>query len=211
MYHTVEARIREALGTFLAQRGFADVNISTERPPDLAMGEVATPVAFELAKRLRRAPRQIAKEIADGLGAIPGVDRIETAGAGYVNFFFERPAFFSGTVRGARQAPARALPDAPKAVVEHTNINPNKAAHIGHLRNAALGDTFVRLLRRAGRRVEVQNYIDNTGVQVADVVVGFQHIERKSTDGRALAGSRSAIRLPVLGFVRAGDAILRRG
>jgi arginyl-tRNA synthetase len=67
-----------------------------------------------------------------------------------------------------------------KIIVEHTNINPNKAAHIGHLRNAILGDTFVRMLRHRGRRVEVQNYIDNTGVQVADVVVGFQHLEKKN-------------------------------
>ena len=60
--------------------------------------------------------------------------------------------------------------------MEHTNINPNKAAHIGHLRNAVLGDTLVRCLRRLGRRVEVQNYVDDTGVQVADVVVGFLYL-----------------------------------
>ena len=83
---------------------------------------------------------------------------------------------------------AGAAPDAPKCIVEHTNINPNKAAHIGHLRNAVLGDTFVRLLRRAGQRVEMQNYIDNTGVQVADVVIGFLHIAKKTcTEVRALA------------------------
>src|SRR3972149_1827406 len=144
------------------------------------MGEAATPVAFELAKRLRRAPRQIAQEIATELAAIPGVTRVETAGAGYVNFFLDRAAYFAAAVTGAARKPLAAPADAPKCIVEHTNINPNKAAHIGHLRNAALGDTFVRLLRRAGRRVEVQNYIDNTGVQVADVVVGFQHIEKKS-------------------------------
>src|SRR5207245_7073866 len=86
------------------------------------------------------------------------------------------------------KGPAEAPADAPKNIVEHTNINPNKAAHIGHLRNAALGDTFVRLRRHAGRRVEVQNYIDNTGVQVADVVLGFLHLEKKSVaEVRALA------------------------
>ena len=165
----------------------------TQRPPNVAMGEVATPIAFELAKRLRRAPRQIAQEIAAELAAIPGVARAELAGAGYVNFFFDRAAFFAAAFAEARtRVPARAQPAAsePKCVVEHTNINPNKAAHIGHLRNAALGDTFVRLLRRAGRRVEVQNYIDNTGVQVADVVVGFAHLEKKSADEvRALAAA----------------------
>jgi len=91
-------------------------------------------------------------------------------------------------VAGAAATPPVARPDAAKYIVEHTNINPNKAAHIGHLRNAALGDTLVRLLRRAGRRVEVQNYIDNTGVQVADVVIGFIHIAKKSPEEvRALA------------------------
>ncbi len=73
------------------------------------------------------------------------------------------------------------------SLVEHTRINPNKAAHIGHLRNAILGDTFVRLLRAAGQKVDVQNYIDNTGVQVADVVVGFLHLEgRIAAEVRAL-------------------------
>jgi len=196
VYHIVEGCIREALAECLRRRGITDVTAAVQRPPDIAMGEAATPVAFELAKRLRRAPRQIAQEIAQEMmqAAIPGVERVATAGAGYVNFFFDRGAFFAAAMEGTGAARADATvaeaggtaqtvaSDAPKAVVEHTNINPNKAAHIGHLRNAALGDTFVRLLRRAGRRVEVQNYIDNTGVQVADVVAGFQHIEKKSVE-----------------------------
>jgi arginyl-tRNA synthetase len=180
VYHIAEARVREALNAFLARRGVTGVVLAIERPPSLSMGELATPVAFELAKRLRRAPRQIAQEIAAELSGIPGVARVEIAGAGYVNFFLDRASYFADAVTGAAAKPQPAPADAPKCIVEHTNINPNKAAHIGHLRNAALGDTFVRLLRRSGRRVEVQNYIDNTGVQVADVVVGFQHIEKKS-------------------------------
>jgi arginyl-tRNA synthetase len=194
VYHIVEGRIRAALGEFLSRRGIQDVPVVTQRSPNVAMGEVATPIAFELAKRLRRAPRQIAQEIAAEIAAIPGVARVDLAGAGYVNFFFDRAAFFEAAYSdvakagaGARVEPAAAE---PKCVVEHTNINPNKAAHIGHLRNAALGDTFVRLLRRAGRRVEVQNYIDNTGVQVADVVVAFMYLERKSAEEvRALAAA----------------------
>ena len=190
MYHIVEAQIRQALNAFLERRGVEGVTIATQRPPNVTLGEVATPVAFELAKRLRRAPKQIAQEIATELAGIPGVARIEIAGAGYVNFFLDRPAFFRAAMAGASQSPAAVAPDSPKSIVEHTNINPNKAAHIGHLRNAVLGDTLVRLLRRAGRRVEVQNYIDNTGVQVADVVVGFQHLEKKSlVEIRALAAA----------------------
>jgi len=191
VYHIVEARIRAALREFLNQRGIHDVPVVTQRPPSVAMGEVATPIAFELAKRLRRAPRQIAQEIASELAAIPGVSRTELAGGGYVNFYFDRAGFFAAAFAEAAHPGSReASASEPKCVVEHTNINPNKAAHIGHLRNAALGDTFVRLLRRAGRRVEVQNYIDNTGVQVADVVVGFAHMEQKSANEvRALAGA----------------------
>ena len=191
MYHIVEARLRAALREFLNQRGIHDVPVVTQRPPNVEMGEVATPIAFELAKRLRRAPRQIAQEIASELAAIPGVARTELAGGGYVNFYFDRAGFFAAAFAEAAHPASREVSASePKCVVEHTNINPNKAAHIGHLRNAALGDTFVRLLRRAGRRVEVQNYIDNTGVQVADVVVGFAHMEQKSANEvRALAAA----------------------
>ena len=188
MVHVLEARIRAALAAHIRQHYNLEVNVVTERPPRIEMGEIATPVCFDLAKRLRRAPRQIAQEIAAHLAPIEGVERVEVAGAGYVNLYFSRAAFLSATVAVAETEPACAPANAPKCIVEHTNINPNKAAHIGHLRNAVLGDTFVRVLRRAGRRVEVQNYIDNTGVQVADVVIGFMHIAKKSPDEvRALA------------------------
>ena len=188
MYHVHEARIRAALTTYIRQHFSLDVTVVTERPPRIEMGELATPVCFELAKRLRRAPRQIAQEIAAQLPPVEGVERVEVAGAGYVNLFFARATFLADAIADSESAPAEAGLDAPKCIVEHTNINPNKAAHIGHLRNATLGDTLVRVLRRAGRRVEVQNYIDNTGVQVADVVIAFIHIAKKSPDEvRALA------------------------
>ena len=180
MYHTLEARFRAALAAHIKRRYDADVRIVTERPPKIEMGELATPVCFELAKRLKRAPRQIAQEIAAELKPIEGIERFEVAGGGYLNAFFSRAPFFTSLLASAGREATASAADAPKVIVEHTNINPNKAAHIGHLRNAALGDTFVRLLRHAGQRVEVQNYIDNTGVQVADVVVGFQHLEKKS-------------------------------
>jgi arginyl-tRNA synthetase len=151
-----------------------------ERPPQVKLGDLATPLPFELARRLRRSPRQIAAELAAALPKVEGVERAEVAGGGYVNFVLDRGWMFQKTVADSRTPAPEPPADAPKIIVEHTNINPNKAAHIGHLRNAVLGDTFVRLLRFTGQRVEVQNYIDNTGVQVADVVVGFQHLERKS-------------------------------
>jgi len=176
----MEERIRTAISAHIAAKYQVEAAVGLSRPPKLAMGEMATPVCFELAKRLKRAPRQIAQEIAAEIGAIEGVARVEVAGGGYLNVYLDRGAFFLSVVREAGREAEAAAPDAPKVIVEHTNINPNKAAHIGHLRNAALGDTFVRLLRYSGRQVEVQNYIDNTGVQVADVVVGFEHLEKKT-------------------------------
>jgi arginyl-tRNA synthetase len=159
--------------------------IPVEAAPRRALGDLAVPLAFELARRLRKAPRVIAQEIVAALGTVEGFSRIEAAPNGYVNFFLDRPAFAMAWLRSRG---ASAEPQGGKAIVEHTAINPNKAAHIGHLRNAALGDAFGRLLRFLGREVEIQNYIDDTGVQVADVAVGFRELEHKSLeDVRAIA------------------------
>ncbi len=190
MYKTVEDRIRKALRHHIHERYKTDVPVVTERPPKLSMGEVASPVCFELAKRLKKPPRALAQEIANSLKPIPGVARVEVAGGGYLNAFLDRAAFFRAACEESGREAVAPSADAPKVMVEHTSVNPNKAAHIGHLRNAVLGDTFCRLLRHAGRRVEVQNYIDNTGVQVADVVLGFVHLEPKSLEQvRALAAA----------------------
>jgi arginyl-tRNA synthetase len=157
-------------------------------PPTRELGDLGTPVAFELARRVRRAPKAIAQEIAGAFGAVDGVARVAASPNGYLNFFLERPSFLLQRLTGAVEGPSQR--GAGKAIVEHTAINPNKAAHIGHLRNAALGDTLVRALRFRGIPVEVQNYIDDTGVQVADVVVGVRALENKTLDDiRATADS----------------------
>jgi arginyl-tRNA synthetase len=188
VYKAVEMRFREALSAHIKGAYGVDVPVGSERPPKTALGDLASPVSFELAKRLKKAPRAIAQELAANFVAPEGIARLEVAGGGYLNAFFDRGAFFLGALAESGREAIAAGPETPKTMVEHTSINPNKAAHIGHLRNAVLGDTFVRVLRHAGRRVEVQNYIDNTGVQVADVVLGFVHIEKKSLDEvRALA------------------------
>lgn len=174
----LEAEIARALGRYLTEKYALTVPVVTEQPKEAAFGELALPVAFALARQLRKPPKAIAEELASGLRGLAGVAAVEVAGAGYLNVRFDRGAYADGLLRGA---PATARGADGKVIVEHTNINPNKAAHIGHLRNAVLGDTFVRMLRGAGREVEVQNYIDNTGVQVADVVVGFHYLEKKST------------------------------
>src|SRR6266478_3221095 len=162
-------RLRESLAAHIKEKYGVEISVALEKPPKLEMGEAASPVCFELAKRLKRAPRQIAQEIATSLPAIPGVARLEVAGAGYLNVFLDRGAFWERLFDSKRAAGQAHDAAAEKVIVEHTSINPNKAAHIGHLRNAVLGDTIGRILRNAGERVQVQNYIDNTGVQVADV------------------------------------------
>jgi len=178
LYRHLERRLVEHLREFLRRAyGLEIANMVVEQPPKIEFGEYALPIAFELARKLRKAPRKIAEEIVGGAGAIPGFEKFEVAGGGYINVRLNRAEL--ATALAADQSPSADVPPG-KVLVEHSSINPNKAAHIGHLRNAILGDTFVRLLRFAGREVDVQNYIDNTGVQVADVVVGFLHIEKKS-------------------------------
>jgi arginyl-tRNA synthetase len=178
VYLNLTKRFRDALGAHIREKYSLDIAIVTERPPKIEMGEAASPVSFELAKRLKRAPRQIAQEIATSLAPIEGIAKVEVAGAGYLNAYFERATFL---LEVQREAGTTAVPDhAGKVIVEHTSINPNKAAHIGHVRNAVLGDTIARVLRHTGAAVQVQNYIDNTGVQVADVVIGFVHMEKKN-------------------------------
>ncbi len=171
MKKRLEAHLRDVLK---ARFDLEVEAIPVEIPPDLQFGELATPIAFELARKLRKAPKMIAQEIVAVLGGLEGFAGFEVAGAGYINARLDRSAAVRTIASGEGQAAASGL----HSLVEHTSINPNKAAHIGHLRNAILGDTFVRLLRASGQKVDVQNYIDNTGVQVADVVVGFLHVEK---------------------------------
>jgi arginyl-tRNA synthetase len=177
--------LRAALAAHILEKYGVEIFVALERPPKIEMGEAASPVAFELAKRLKRAPRQIAQEIAIALRKIDGIARIEVAGAGYLNAYFDRSAFWNrlseSLFRADLSAQNSASPaNSDKIIIEHTSINPNKAAHIGHVRNSVLGDTMARTLRHSGHNVQVQNYIDNTGVQVADVVIGFLHMEKRT-------------------------------
>jgi arginyl-tRNA synthetase len=186
MYLEQQKKLAKHMRTFLREKYNVDLaNIVIDQPPNVEMGEFALPLSFELAKRLRKAPRKIAEEIVAELPLPDGFEKLEIAGAGYINARLKRDvaarALATGEIIGAPgHAGEGAANVSGKILVEHTSINPNKAAHIGHLRNAILGDTFVRLLRAAGHTVDIQNYIDNTGVQVADVVVGFTHLENKS-------------------------------
>ena len=195
LQQSLRERVRRAAA---GQFGVELEQVPSEVPPRTELGDLAFPVAFELAKRIKQAtgekrnPRAIAEELKQVLEADEAVERVEVAGAGYLNLFYDRARLLaelpSSTTEATPAADASGVQ--PKRMVEHTSVNPNKAAHIGHLRNSVLGDTFVRILHANGERVEVHNYIDNTGVQVADVVVGFVHLEGMSlADVRALDAS----------------------
>ena len=184
----IQKILRETVKTAaLSQLGVELEQIVVETPPKTELGDLAFPIGFELAKQIKQTtgekknPRELAEQLKSALESNEFVSKVEVAGAGYLNVFFDRAAFL------IQNASAEPLPQlsgsksntSPKVCVEHTSVNPNKAAHIGHVRNSVLGDTFQRILKATGKRVEVQNYIDNTGVQVADVVVGFMFLENK--------------------------------
>jgi arginyl-tRNA synthetase len=181
VHDALRARLAAVLGTQYGIALDALPPVAIDYAPTRALGDLALPVAFELARRLRKAPRAIAQELAAALPPVAGIARIEAAGNGYLNCFLDRRAFLTARLSPAT-TPRLDREDSGKTIVEHTAINPNKAAHIGHLRNAALGDTLVRVLRFRDVPVEVQNYIDDTGVQVADVVVGLTELEHKTID-----------------------------
>ena len=179
MFHRIEKDIFARVAAFLEGHYNASVPTVLEEPRQSSFGELSITAPFHLARQLKRAPASIAREIVADIGVLDGVSALEVAGNGYINVRLDRGAYGYAVLHAADQA---AEPVPGKIIVEHTNINPNKAAHIGHLRNAVLGDTFVRMLRSGGRTVEVQNYIDNTGVQVADVVAGFHFLRKMSYD-----------------------------
>ena len=178
MYRDLERRLAQRVLECLQKRhpGVALPSVVIEQPPKVELGDFAIPM-FPFAKALRSAALKIAEAIRAEIGPIEGIADMQVAPPGYLNIGIDR-SWMAAALAADRKPPADRPPG--KILVEHSSINPNKAAHIGHLRNAILGDTFVRLLRHAGREVDVQNYIDNTGVQVADVVVGFTHLEKKS-------------------------------
>lgn len=145
--------------------------------PQQKLGDLALNLPFQLARKIGRNPRELALEVIPHLSSLEGVEKIEAAGPGYINLFLDRKKFFSRRLRSTEKTALS--PEEEKIIIEHTNINPNKAAHIGHLRNACLGDTLARCLKYKGEKVEIQNYVDDTGVQVADVVFGFTELEKK--------------------------------
>ena len=206
MLERVRNELAAAIAASLTEMGAGSPQVTLDVPPRTDLGDLAWAGALPLARVLRRPPRAIAEEVARridvSLRALPNGHPLAllepgcaVEGPGFLNFRLRRGRALAALLEPGAGAAGKAVasPPASKVIVEHTNINPNKAAHIGHLRNAVLGDTLVRCLRFLGRGVEVQNYVDDTGVQVADVVVGLLHLPEDDAGGGRLpdlAGGR---------------------
>ena len=185
----LQADFGRALAQAAAELGVTDSLDPVVEPSAVPeAGDYSSALAFRLAGVLRRSPRAIAAEIAAMMAErpLPHGGEITVSGAGYINLRIDFAALTPSVIRTALEWGDVVSPDpgaGPKIVVEHTATNPNKAAHVGHLRNACIGDTVARLLRARGNRVEVQNYIDDTGAQVADVLVGIRNLGLSPRDG----------------------------
>ena len=176
-YEAFLSGVRRALAEALSQLGQDEV-ILLETPPNPKMGDIASAVSFALAKRMRRNPAEVAKQILAHISVSPEsmIDHVESSGA-YLNFFMKTQRVAQATIdemtsKGSSYGSVN-VGNGERVLVEHTNVNPNKAIHIGHARNACLGDSLARLLKFAGYDVQVANYVDDTGTQVADVILGF--------------------------------------
>ncbi|MEM3555202.1 MAG: arginine--tRNA ligase [Candidatus Micrarchaeia archaeon] len=158
-----------------------EIERSLEYPKE-QFGDLASAVCFELAKREKKAPRAIAEKIKDSIRKSELVERVEVAGAGYLNFYFNYEKFAKLTVEAVEKNKKYGEVDfgkGRKALVEFPSVNPNKPWHIGHLRNALLGDSVARILEFAGYKVERENYIDDLGLQVAQSVWGYMKLNNK--------------------------------
>jgi arginyl-tRNA synthetase len=173
----LKEKIRQKLGD---KYPIDESKLELTATPHAKMGDMALPFALQLAKEMKRQPRELATEIVALLHGLPGVDKIEVAGPGFINLFLSRQDFFLSQITDLEKPTFQ--PEEKKIIIEHTNINPNKAAHVGHLRNAVLGDTLGRCLKYKGEDVEIQNYIDDTGIQVVDVTFGFMDMEKMTLE-----------------------------
>ncbi len=143
-------------------------NINLQVPQDRNFGDISTTIPFVLASKLKTKPYEISKIIVKEFENDRRFSVIRIANGGYINFYFDKEFLISHFSK-----PKEVKKLNKKVIIEHTSINPNKSAHIGHLRNSCIGDTLFGIARESGFDVEVHNYIDDTGIQVADVVWGL--------------------------------------
>ncbi len=179
-FFTFAEQVREGILQWLETHNIAVDEIHLEEPPRERFGDLSTPLAFALTDTLGRSPLDVAKEVARAVRPGGLVAKVGYAEPGYVNFWADPAALADATIGEAlSEGPEfgrASIGEGRRVQVEHTSVNPNKALHIGHARNVILGDTLARLLGFAGYDVEIANYVDDTGVQVADIVMAFRYL-----------------------------------
>jgi arginyl-tRNA synthetase len=172
--NSFHAALQTSVGQALNKLGVTDLDVSIQDVPDDKPGDYGTPVAFSLAKTLRKNPAAIAQEIVSNLQLPAGIAKAEAVGP-YINFFVDPGIFVKNIVESNPSLPKQNK----KIIVEHTSINPNKEAHVGHLRNICLGDAMGHIMKAAGYEVEIQNYIDDTGRQAAESLFAIDYFNAK--------------------------------
>lgn len=183
---SIKKSILEKISGYLSDNGLADEKIDIERPLDEKNGDYSTNVAMAISKKLKRNPREIAEEITAKTYFGDVFERVEVAGAGFINFYLSKKALadnLSEIIDKKSGYGKTKTNSGKKVVLEHTNVNPNKALHVGHLRNACLGSAIEKILEASGYDVEVQNYIDDTGVQVAATALGLRELNPTQKEG----------------------------
>jgi len=156
-------------------------------PPSPTLGDLAVNIAFPMAKELNKSPYEIAQKISEQIeNDIPEFfSRVAPHESGYINFFINYQLITKILLSEKRYLETPSAEKGLKVSVEHTSVNPNKALHIGHARNVVLGDTISRLLASYGHNTTVLNYVDDTGVQVADVVLGITYMRIPLEDAQS--------------------------
>ncbi|QUC65583.1 arginine--tRNA ligase [Nitrosopumilus sp. K4] len=170
--------IENNLKKILEDLSQSDIPFSVE-PAKPGFGDASSNVSFLLAKRLKQSPKEIAEMLSEKYEKCQNtlVLKSEAHTSGYLNFFADWKKL-SQLILSESVLPEFGEIDLGKnstIVVEHTSVNPNKALHIGHIRNIIIGDTVSRILDKSHYHVNVLNYIDDSGLQVADIIVGFRH------------------------------------
>ena len=170
--------IENNLHKILNELSVSDILFSVE-PAKPGFGDASSNVAFLLAKHLKKTPKEIADILSEKYRQSQStlVSQVESHPSGYLNFFanWEKLNQLILSESILDEFGSVDLGKNSTIVVEHTSVNPNKALHIGHIRNIVLGDTVARILKKANYKVNILNYVDDSGLQVADIIVGFRH------------------------------------
>ena len=188
-FQSIIDEVRNNLNKILSEMYITEIDFSVE-PAKPGFGDVSSNISFLLAKQLKKSPRDIAQLFSENYEKYHHtlVSKSEAHPSGYLNFFanWEKLNQLILSESNLNTFGFVELGKQSTIVVEHTSVNPNKALHIGHIRNIIIGDTISRILKKADYKVNVLNYVDDSGLQVADILVGFTHFgfEQESPDGK---------------------------